>query len=107
VVSCDPLLGIRTAVTGLTFDEIIFGAEQNISVEDALLANTRDAAFMLGMEHAGTFAPGNWADLVMFDRDPFSADWVHAPPRIVMTMAGGAIVYDEHDATRKATVESH
>lgn len=102
VVSCDPLLGIRTAVTGLTFDEQIFGAEQNLGVEEAMFAYTRDAAFSLGMDEAGVLAPGKLADLVMFDRDPFSADWVHAQPRVLMTVAGGSIVYDATHAKAQA-----
>lgn len=104
VVSCDPLLGIRTAVTGLTLDGKVFGGDQNLTVEESLRAYTRDAAFCLQMDDAGVLAEGKVGDLVMFDRDPFVADWGDAPPRVVMTVCGGRVVYDasEDEATRQA-----
>jgi len=93
VVSIDPLLGIRAAVTGLTLDGEVFGADQNLTVEEALRAYTADAAFSLSMEDAGVLRPGAVGDLVMFARDPFTADWVNDPPRVEMTVAGGQVVY--------------
>jgi hypothetical protein len=36
----------------------------------------------------------------MFDADPFSADWIDRPPRIVLTMVGGKIVYADTEARR-------
>lgn len=94
VVSCDPRLGIRTAVTGLTFDGDIFAAEQNLTVAEALRAYTVDAAYALGLDEAGQLRPGALGDMVMFDRDPFQADWAGDPPRVVMTIVGGQVVHD-------------
>ena len=83
VVSPDPLLGIRTAVTGLLVDGTRFGEQENLTVEEALRAYTGGAAYALGMD-----------DVVMFDRDPFEADWEQQPPRVAMTIVGGNVVYD-------------
>lgn len=94
VVSCDPLLGIRAAVTGLTSDGNVASPEQNISVEESLRAYTSGAACALGLEGAGVLRVGALADLVMFDRDPLTADWTHDPPRVCLTVANGRIVYD-------------
>ncbi|MCP3904670.1 MAG: amidohydrolase [Planctomycetes bacterium] len=94
IVSCDPLAGIRSAVTGLTTDGASFRTDQNLGVAEALAAYTSGAAGALRMDHAGTVAPGADADLVVLDRDPFTADWIDAPPRVVLTIAGGAVVYD-------------
>jgi predicted amidohydrolase YtcJ len=94
VVSCDPLQGMRAAITGLTFDEKPFGVEQNLSVEQTLRAYTQGAAFALGVEDAGILKIGAVGDLVILDRDPFSADWRNAPPEVSATIAGGQIVYD-------------
>jgi predicted amidohydrolase YtcJ len=94
VASCDPLLGIRTAVTGLTRDGGVFGADQNLTVDEALRAYTTGAAHALGLEHAGALRVGAPGDLVMFDRDPFRADWAHSPPRVIMTIVDGQVVYD-------------
>ncbi|MCI0363123.1 MAG: amidohydrolase [Phycisphaerales bacterium] len=94
VVSCDPILGIRAAVTGLTRDNQVFGADQNLTVDEALTAYTASAAFALRMDDAGILREGYLGDLVMFDRDPFAADWVSAPPHVEMTVVSGSIVYD-------------
>jgi predicted amidohydrolase YtcJ len=95
VVTCDPLTGIRFAVTGLTTDGERFLPEETIGVEEALRAYTVGAAQALQLDDAGALRPGGLADLVMFDHDPFSADWTDHPPRVLLTMAGGKIVYDE------------
>jgi len=94
IVSCDPLAGVRAAVTGLTIDGASFQPDQNLTVAEALTAYTISAAAALRMPDAGTVAPGATADLVVLDRDPFTADWVTAPPRVAMTIAGGSVVYD-------------
>lgn len=94
VVSLDPLAGIRAAVTGLTLDGVVFGADQNLTVDEALRAYTAGAAYALGLDGAGVLRPGAAGDLVMFDRDPFDADWAHEPPRVVLTIAGGEVVHD-------------
>jgi len=95
VVSCDPLAGIRAAVTGLTGDGRAFLPDQNLTVEEALRAYTAGAANALRLDDAGVLRPGALGDLVMIDRDPFSADWVETPPQVVLTIAGGRIVHDE------------
>jgi predicted amidohydrolase YtcJ len=94
VVSCDPMLGIRAAVTGLTFDGEVAGADQNLTIEEALRAYTVDAAFALGMDDAGVLRPGALGDLVVFDRDPFQSNWISTPPRIELTVVNGQVVYD-------------
>jgi len=94
IVSCDPLLGIRAAVTGLTLDEQPCLTDQNLTVEEAIHAYTTGSAFALGMDDAGVLAPGKVGDLTVMDRDPFTADWVDNPPRVVMTIVGGEVVYD-------------
>jgi predicted amidohydrolase YtcJ len=102
VVSCDPLLGIRTAVTGALRDGSVCAAEQNLTIGEALRAYTIDAARCLQLNDAGTLVPGKLADLVVFDGDPFTADWIAAPPRILMTVCGGEIVYDARDEQAKS-----
>lgn len=100
VVTCDPVAGIRFAVTGLTTDGERFLPEQTIGVEEALRAYTVGAAEALQLHEAGALRPGALADLVMFDHDPFSADWTDHPPRILLTIAGGETVYDNTATAR-------
>lgn len=94
VVSCDPMLGIRAAVTGLTLDEVVFLPEENLTVEEAMRAYTKDAAFVLGMNDTGVIREGAMGDLVVFDADPFAADWKNAPPSVALTVVGGEIVHE-------------
>lgn len=94
VVSPDPVLGIRAAVTGLTLDGEVFGEDQNLDVTEAMRAYTAGAAFALGLDDSGVLRPGALGDFVMWDRDPFLADWINAPPRVIMTVLGGTVVYE-------------
>jgi predicted amidohydrolase YtcJ len=93
VVSCDPVAGIRAAITGLTLDGQLVRPEENLRTDEALFAYTAGSARALRMENAGVLAESASADLIMFDRDPFTADWIAAPPRVILTMARGEIVY--------------
>ncbi len=95
----DPLAGIYAAVTRRTLDgEHPDGwvPSQKITVEEALAAYTRDAAFAgFAEERTGTLEPGKLADLVVLDRD-----LVGIPPeqireaRVVATIVGGEVVYE-------------
>ncbi|MEZ5289599.1 MAG: amidohydrolase [Vicinamibacterales bacterium] len=93
-----PLEGIYAAVTRRTLD----GAHpdgwvpaQKISVEEALAAYTRTAAYAeFADEQKGTLAPGRLADLVLIDRDLRRIP----PPEIrdavvTRTIVGGRTVY--------------
>ncbi len=94
VVTADPMLGIQAAVTGLTLDGQVIGAEETLSPREALVAYTSGAAWSVGLDDAGVLRPGALGDLVLFDTDPFRADWANHPPRIVTTIVGGRVVYD-------------
>jgi predicted amidohydrolase YtcJ len=94
VVPCDPLLGLRTAITGLTLDGEVFAADQNLTVSEALRAYTAGAATAVGLAGGGVLRPGGLGDVVLFDRDPFQANWVDAPPKVITTVAGGRVAYD-------------
>ena len=93
VVSCDPIAGIRAAVTGRTVDGAEFLPEESLSVTEALTAYTAGAAEALALD-AGVLAPGRLGDLVLLDGDPFACDWVDVVPRVVMTVVGGETVFD-------------
>ena len=94
VVSCDPLLGMWAAITGLTLDDQPFNVQENLTPEEALTAYTADAARALNMRDAGMLRVGALGDCVMFDIDPFTADWIRRPPRVILTIVGGEAVFD-------------
>ena len=81
-------------LASLTLDGEPLAQAENLSVAEALRAYTAGAAYALGLDDAGVLREGGLGDLVMFDRDPFKADWVETPAKVVMTVAGGQVVYD-------------
>ncbi len=92
IVSPDPLLGIKAAVTGLDLDGRVFASSENISMTDALLAYTRVPAEMLGF-HSGFLREGRAADFVILDRSPFETDFTHDMPKVDTTIVAGRTVF--------------
>lgn len=98
-----PLEGIYAAVTRRTLD----GAhpegwvpEQKITVEEALAAYTRNAAFASFEEDLkGTLEPGKLADITVLDRDLFEiAPEAIRDVSVVATIVGGRVVYSANPA---------
>ena len=85
---------MRAAITGRTLDDQFFGSDQNLTVEETLRAYTRDAAYCLQIDDAGVLREGMLGDWAMLDVDPFTADWARRPPRVMMTVVGGEVVFD-------------
>ena len=98
-----PLEGIYAAVTRRTLDGSHpdgWIPEQRISVEQALRAYTRDAAFASFRESdTGTLERGKLADFVILDRDLTRvAPETIADARVLTTVVGGRVVYERHRA---------
>jgi predicted amidohydrolase YtcJ len=103
VTSPDPLAAIHTAVTRTSYGEEgsagqePFLPEQALDLTTAFAAYTSGSAWVNGRDRrdgAGVLAPGNVADLVVLDRDPFTgpADEIGAS-RVSSTWVSGATVY--------------
>ena len=70
-----PLLNIQTAITRTTSTGQVHGANQIISIDDALKAETLGAAYMLHRDdEIGSLAVGKLADLVELSMDPYHAE---------------------------------
>ncbi len=105
IVSPDPLLGMRAAITGLDLDDRPFATSESITVHDALIAYTRTAAEMLQLK-SGIIAVGRHADFTVLDRSPFEIDWTREMPVVIATVIAGRTVYDR-DATLSARTMEH
>jgi predicted amidohydrolase YtcJ len=72
--------------------------EQRISVEQALRAYTRDAAFASFRESdTGTLERGKLADFVILDRDLTRiAPATITDARVLTTVVGGRVVFERH-----------
>lgn len=96
-----PLVGMYAATTRRTLDDKNPGGwvpAQKISIEQALRAYTRGAAYA-GFQDlkVGTLRPGMLADVVMIDRDltTMPADSLR-DAHVVRTIVGGRVVFERH-----------
>ena len=94
VTTSNPFYTLGFAVTG----RMIGGQKvnrQSITREEALIAHTRNNAFILFQEaNLGSLQPGKYADLLVLDRDYLRVPAEHIKDlKPVMTMVGGKIVF--------------
>ncbi len=70
-----PLLNIQAAVTRTTASGAVHGVEQAISLDQAVAAETIDAARTLHRDHeVGSITVGKFADFVELSADPWTVD---------------------------------
>jgi predicted amidohydrolase YtcJ len=97
VTPVSPLLSVGTAVSRLTSGGQVLGAGQAITVEQALLSMTLDAAYLAFEENnKGSLVEGKLGDVVVLEADPYDV----APGEIrdipvVMTIVGGEVAHSE------------
>jgi predicted amidohydrolase YtcJ len=92
----DPRMAIQGMVTRTGWDGKTWGANQRITVEEALRVNTLNAAYNSHEEAIkGSITPGKLADFVVLLDDLFTVDQAKIKDiRIVRTVVGGATVYE-------------
>jgi predicted amidohydrolase YtcJ len=92
VASPDVVAGIRAAVTRVGVDGEPLGADQALSIAEALHAYTAGAAYAIGREgRSGALRPGADADVVLLSRDPHEG---LEGLEVVATISGGAFTFD-------------
>lgn len=98
VAPASPILGIHAAVLRQTLDGDHpdgWVPEEKISVEQALVAYTRNGAYASAEEdHKGSLSTGKLADLVILDRDITAIPLEQIrDARVLRTIVGGETVY--------------
>jgi predicted amidohydrolase YtcJ len=90
-----PLMGIQGMVTRKGWNGETWGANQRISVEEALRVNTINGAYASHEEAIkGSITPGKLADFVVLAEDPHTIDQEKIKDiEIVRTVTGGNTVY--------------
>ena len=90
-----PLMGIQGMVTRTGWNGETWGANQRISVDEALRVNTLNGAYASYEEAVkGSITPGKLADFVVLADDPHTVDQAKIKDiQIVRTVVGGATVY--------------
>jgi predicted amidohydrolase YtcJ len=83
------------AVNRLTASGQVLGPEQRITPEQALLAYTRQAAIVLGIEdQVGSLEPGKFADFVVLSENPLEVDPMKIEDiRVEATVMNGRVTY--------------
>jgi predicted amidohydrolase YtcJ len=91
----DPRMAIQGMVTRTGWDGQTWGANQRISVEEALRVNTINGAYNSREEAIkGSISPGKLADFVVLSDDLFTVDKERIKDiQIVRTVVGGSTVY--------------
>src|SRR5215470_1489922 len=92
-----PLIGIQGMVTRRGWNGETWGANQRISVDEALRVNTINGAYNSHEEsYKGSITPGKLADFVMLADDPHTVSQEKIKDiEIVRTVTGGASVYEK------------
>jgi predicted amidohydrolase YtcJ len=90
-----PLMGIQGMVTRTGWNGETWGANQRITVEEALRVNTINGAYASREEAIkGSITPGKLADFVVLADDPHTVDKERIKDiKIVRTVVGGATVH--------------
>jgi hypothetical protein len=90
-----PLMAIQAMVTRTGWNGETWGANQRISVDEALAVNTINGAFASREDQIkGSITPGKLADFVVLSDDPHTVDKTKIKDiEIVRTVTGGTTVY--------------
>ena len=93
-----PLEGVYAAVARQTPDGHIIGADERVSVEEALWLYTLGAAWVCGLEsELGSIRRGKRADLVFLAADPTRVPVADIPQiPVCMTMVDGVVQWRGH-----------
>ncbi len=107
----NPIYGLIIAATRMNYNgNTDWGADEQVSVEDAVRHWTIDSAYALFMEKdVGSIEVGKYADFVLFNTDPLKADslWFllthdldlgEMDDFVDLTMVGGKMVYQKPGA---------
>lgn len=86
-----PMLALQAMVTRKGWNGEVWGPSQAITVAEALKVMTVNGAYASFEEGSkGSITPGKWADMVLLDRDPATADPETIKDiRVVRTITGG------------------
>ena len=91
-----PLMGIQGMVTRTGWNGETWGANQRVSVDEAIRINTVNGAYASREESLkGSITPGKLADFVVLAEDPHTVDRAKIKDiRIVRTVVGGDTKYE-------------
>jgi len=92
----NPMMWLQSQLTRTDMWGKVWGANQRISLEEAIRCGTVNGAYASFEENLkGSVQPGQFADLVVLDQDPFKTDPSELVKiRVERTMVGGSWKYE-------------
>jgi len=92
----EPLMAMQSMVTRKDFDGQVWGANQRVTVEEALrIATLHGARASYEEGEKGSITAGKLADFVMLERDPHEVDPDDIKNiAVIRTVVGGRTVHD-------------
>jgi hypothetical protein len=105
VSTVDPFVNIFTMLTRKTNRGTVMGAEEALTIEQAIHCQTWCGAYTQFAENRrGTLEPGMQADIAVLSRDIFTADPedILRDTRCDLTLRGGEPIFDRHAALQEA-----
>ena len=89
-----PQMTLAGATLRPTYSGKVLGPEQCLTIQEALRAHTLGAAYAAHEEKIkGSIEVGKFADLAVWNEDPYSAADHIGQVMIAMTIVGGKVVY--------------
>ncbi len=95
ILPIGPMVGIYAAVTRKGMSGKVYGADEALTVMEALRGYTLYGAYLTFEEHEkGSLEPGKLADMIVLDKDILTIDPNHIMDiRVEQTWLGGKLVY--------------
>jgi predicted amidohydrolase YtcJ len=91
----EPMMAMQSLVTRKDYAGRVWGAEQRVSIDEALTIGTINGAYASYEEHVkGSITVGKYADFVILEKDPHEVDPDRLKDiRVVRTVVGGKTAY--------------
>ncbi|WP_240791278.1 amidohydrolase [Roseomonas sp. AR75] len=101
VSTVDPFVNLFTMITRKTSRGTVMGAEEALTLEQAIHCQTWCGAYtQFAEDRRGTLEPGMQADIAVLSRDIFAAtpEEILRDTRCDLTLRGGEAIFDRHGA---------
>jgi predicted amidohydrolase YtcJ len=102
VSDVNPFVNLYAALSRTTLGGEVLGAEERLTLAEALSAYTENGAHACGVEdRLGTLEPGKVADIAVLNGDPFRAGVADLKDvEADLTLLGGRVVFDRQGQVR-------
>jgi predicted amidohydrolase YtcJ len=96
----EPLMALQSMVTRKDYNGNVWGANQRVTVDEALKIGTINGAYASHEEHVkGSITAGKYADFVMLEKDPHDVNPDEIKDiKVVRTVVGGKTMFPKNES---------